>query len=154
MDDLLLPGTIPGLLRLCSPVRRRNHGDLALQESSCILRIGPDARYDIGAPGVLAWIPGALLALDLTDATGRAHAVWWWRVTLHPDLQWRANPEWGGGYSLEGLRQFASDGQYRDLLADLNPDDDRRLPDGSRWVDAVALARVCRHVARERGFNV
>jgi hypothetical protein len=37
-------------------------------------------------------------------------------------------------------------------LAALNPNDGRRLPDGSRWVDAAALAAVARHVAdlRER----
>ena len=33
------------------------------------------------------------------------------------------------------------------LLADLDPNDDRRLPDGSRWVDAEALRRVVLHVA-------
>jgi hypothetical protein len=31
-------------------------------------------------------------------------------------------------------------------LADLAPADDTRLPDGSRWVDAAALAAVTRHV--------
>ena len=33
-------------------------------------------------------------------------------------------------------------------LADLDPTDDTRLPDGSRRVDAIALGRVAVHVAR------
>jgi hypothetical protein len=32
-------------------------------------------------------------------------------------------------------------------LADLDPNDPRTLPDGSRWIDAEALRRVCLHVA-------
>lgn len=35
---------------------------------------------------------------------------------------------------------------YGRSLAGLDPDDDTRLPDGSRLVDALALAAVARHV--------
>lgn len=35
-------------------------------------------------------------------------------------------------------------------LGDLNAADPRRLPDGSRWVDAAALAAVARHVGGAR----
>lgn len=38
-------------------------------------------------------------------------------------------------------------------LADLDPDDDTRLPDGSRRVDALALRAVVLHVAGEEAVN-
>jgi hypothetical protein len=37
--------------------------------------------------------------------------------------------------------------QVLPALADLDPNDVRLLPDGSRWVDAEALRRVVLHVA-------
>jgi len=149
--DLTLPGTIPGLLRRCSPVAIvRNDGSVS---AFGVVVDHPSDRVkwvrvlrDHDDEGPSPW-ERECVALDLTDATGRTHAGWWWRITLHPDLPWRANPEWGGGYSLEGLTNYAGDGRYRDLLADLDPDDDTRLPDGSRRVDAEALRRVVLHVA-------
>jgi len=111
------------------------------------------------------------LHLDLTDATGRAHAAWWLArrevpVGYHLDpaavswsrapaqaacgwaLHWLARAMSGGG-SLTGSWWTGSHGSPvpTDLLADLDPDDPRLLPDGSRWVDAEALRRVVLHVA-------
>lgn len=37
---------------------------------------------------------------------------------------------------------------YEEPRAALDPADDTRLPDGSRWVDAAALALVAREVLR------
>jgi hypothetical protein len=48
------------------------------------------------------------------------------------------------------LGVFDASGQtWHDVptIADLDPTDHRRLPDGSRWVDAEALRRVVIHVA-------
>jgi hypothetical protein len=51
---------------------------------------------------------------------------------------WRVNK--GHGCEVSLAREVPS-------LAGLDPDDPRLLPDGSRWVDAEALRRVCLHVA-------
>jgi len=63
-------------------------------------------------------------------------------------MHWCARAVVGGG-SLTGTWWTGSDGSPlpRALLADLNPNDDTRLPDGSRRVDAEALRRVVLHVA-------
>lgn len=68
-----LPGDIPGLLRHCSPVLWDLDGD----EAACVVRCSPDGTYqrvdgDVGGTPELRE-----LRLDLTDATGRAHAAWW-----------------------------------------------------------------------------
>ena len=115
--------------------------------------------------------PLSRLHLDLTDATGRAHAAWWLALREVPTshhldpaavswarapaqasagwaMHWCARAVVGGG-SLTGTWWTGSDGSPlpRALLADLNPNDDTRLPDGSRRVDAEALRRVVLHVA-------
>ncbi len=133
MTDLTLPGTIPGLLRRCSPVVRADG-------SRFVLEYGDEA-----------YIRGARHpSLDLTDATGRTHASWWWRLAYLKDRDlpaehWtRTAPDFGGGYGFLGFSRFDD---YRATLADLDPDDPRTLPDGSRWVDAEALRRVVLHVA-------
>lgn len=62
----------------------------------------------------------------------------------------------GGYWSLNTRRRFAhfsADGRVGTFvpgLAALDPHDGRTLPDGSRWVDAAALAVVARHLG-ERG---
>ena len=76
MTTPTLPGTIPNLLRLCSPV--------LAPASKRVRAIGRRAivigeHLDTG--GVLL-ADGAIeaaedLALDLSDPTGRAHAAWW-----------------------------------------------------------------------------
>jgi hypothetical protein len=111
------------------------------------------------------------LALDLTDATGRAHAAWWlagvqpayhhprhspiedagvafvagsygWCLTgmhnSHLGWGWRRHP---GGQHVGPMPPGLA------CLTDLDPNDDRLIPGGSRWVDAEALRRVCLHVA-------
>lgn len=80
-DPILLPGTIPGLLRLCSPcwdllgdveaivsglpdplshARRRKYAN--------------DQHFALASGGLRH---GSLIALTLSDPTGRAHAAWW-----------------------------------------------------------------------------
>jgi hypothetical protein len=153
MIPLTLPGTIPGLLRRGSPCRRLTLGDPVMQEPVLVHAVAVRAHWtDESATepcaeirsGPLTWWPCRALALDLSDPTGRAHAGWWWRLALHPDLSWRANPEWGGVYSLAG---FAVMPELAPVVAHLDLNDPRLLPDGSRWVDAEALRLVCLHVA-------
>ena len=148
--SLVLPGTIPGLLRRGSPVvflsEDAGNGHIYPKGTMAVVDRMQDTEPRINGRSVFP----SIIGLDLTDATGRMHACWWWRITLHPNLEWRANPEWGGGYSLEGLSGYLGDGRYRALLADLSPNDERRLPDGSRWVHAEAVRRVCLHIEASR----
>lgn len=144
MTDLTLPGTIPGLLRRGSPVRME-----------WVIRNGSrfDARghvYALPETGRALWFCAHpdigcdnrafdFLRLDLTDATGRAHAAWWLDATLRkvpPHLQSWTIPMY------EGLSSA-----YPELLVHLDPAGPRALPDGTRWVDAEALRLVCLHVA-------
>lgn len=87
-------------------------------------------------------------ALWLSCTTGvRGASLGWGRWTLHAERSWGASA---------GFVTFCAPGTNagsRDprpvvpALADLDPTDDRRLPDGSRWVDAMALMHICLHLA-------
>ena len=155
---LTLPGTIPGLLRRGSPVTHIDGSRLVVVELD-----GDDAKLPSG------WAYTRLLDLDLTDATGRAHAAWWLggvgaslhlacdghrRWELHGGERPRESAcrAWEGiGPDARRLRgvppEYGWDAEDVPALATLDPADPRLLPDGSRWVDAEALRRVCLHVA-------
>ena len=176
-DTLTLPGDIPGLLRRGSPVTvltvalgpavvfRVDRDGFSVQSD--------DADEMDGAWGGYT---GSALALDLSDPTGRAHAAWWLVATLRkqrglPDVgpggMWQVDLSeqdhpcyWLHGPTDPGLsvnacpldldpddELQASDPLVAPSLADLDPKDERRLLDGSRWVDAEALRRTVLHVA-------
>ena len=153
---LTLPGTIPGLLRRGSPViddrgRRAAVTVWFVRQDFVTWTIVGDDLDEIPKWQHGEGLPAGV-ALDLTDATGRAHAAWWLahatmpqRHNQHLTASWRfENGAWslttaGGTSWWSGVRCPA--------IAHLNPDDDTRLPDGSRWVDAEALRLVCLHVA-------
>jgi hypothetical protein len=96
-------------------------------------------------PGDAGWY------IDLTDATGRAHVAWAVSEQQRPGhgaqaAFRRVGTSWGIGYpdSATGIR-FTVEGKWCasvPSLADLDPNEGTRLPDGSRRVDAEALARV------------
>ena len=168
--DLTLPGTIPGLLRKCSPVNVDGRGGGVVVDKPGdkvgwfrVLCDGCEDEPDAESR--------SCVHLDLTDATGRAHAAQWLALREVPQpyhldpaavswspapaqasrgwaIHWLARAPSGGG-SLTGSWWTGSHGSPvpSDLLADLDRDDDRRLPDGSRVVDAEALRRVVLHVA-------
>jgi hypothetical protein len=71
-NDLTLPGSIPGLLRRGSPVTHIDGSRLVVVEID-----GDNAKLPSGWVLPSGWAFTRLLALDLTDATGRAHAAWW-----------------------------------------------------------------------------
>lgn len=160
---LLLPGTIPGLLRRGSPI-------VFLIEEKVgpyIFPVGSRAVVEdviSGEPIVRGkHINPAAVALDLTDATGRAHGAWW--LARHPGASWHLDsagyrrwelhggerPQISVSRSWEGLGEEAR--RARGLWAaddcpaldELNPFDPRLLLDGSRWVDAEALRLVVLH---------
>lgn len=177
MSALTLPGSIPGLLRRGSPVTHTHDGGWV--QATVVLRAGmvtevyigqvqpPAWRVELATDSGL-WAPLGTIALDLTDATGRAHAAWWLAGRLLPGgsfelARWRFSRESIGWW----IDSKTSATRYNDVyrafwpklgqdegsrvhvpsLADIDPNDPRLLPDGSRWVDAEALRRVCLHVA-------
>lgn len=146
MSDLTLPGDIPGLLRRGSPVIYRRRQDVVCDDPGDAVYIGSvDFRVALD-----------MLALDLTDPTGRAHAAWW--LASDVSARWSpcafvasAGPSWmvtalKGGHS---VTTYGARSGWRAVpgLAGLNPNDPRTLPDGSRWADIEALRMVCLHVA-------
>lgn len=115
------------------------------------------------------------LALDLFDATGRAHLAWWiaHNIQRHPlrsEVPDAAEAPMVGSYTLRWDGAFIISGRVGNTprlwrwvgrretvtavgdlpvvpaLATLDPNDPRTLPDGSRLVDALALAAVGRHL--------
>ena len=155
MADLILPGTIPGLLRRGSPViapvskRVRVLGRRALVEGEHL-----DTGLVLLADGALE--DASDLRLDLTDATGRAHAAWWlegqaprWRTMMAGRLggEMLRLLECVETHKFLGSDEREARGRVRLVLNDLDPNDPRLLPDGSRYVDAEALRRVVLHVA-------
>ena len=67
--------------------------------------------------------------------------TWEWAPAMD-QRRWTLSGNGGGrGWEHFGLKSVPA-------LADLDPNDDTRLPDGSRLVDALALAAVARQVLR------
>jgi hypothetical protein len=84
MSPLTLPGTIPGLLRRCSPVVAHVSmaaGDVffAAGARAVVFDVDPDAGL-LSIEG--GWFAPAQWSLDLSDPTGRAHAAWWALTTF------------------------------------------------------------------------
>jgi len=162
MNDLTLPGTIPGLLLECSPARTLR-GDAVVQGLE-------DRRFDGEEPvrgavvsyrslGYIEWLPLTKVDLLLESATGRAHAAWrlaerlgkprdatWARSWPASDARtWVLSAPGRGNSISDWSVTFVHDPEAGLMLPDAN--DSRLLPDGSRLVDALALKLVCLHVA-------
>lgn len=138
---LTLSGKIPDLLQMCSPVAK------LVQAGGVIVDVGPKGRVLTYWPETrepMEWVNPSEVFLDLTNSTGRAHAAW--RLGAHHSISHR--PDWIrklGGWE---LWSYGGGMWYQDFegpLADLDPNDPRLLPDGTRWVDAMALKLVCEH---------
>ena len=154
---LTLPGTMEGLLRRCSPVVLV--AATSWWDSKATLGIVTSVEPFEVACGT-AWEPAERrwFGLGLTDETGRTHAAWWLADRLYDDGPFVAVAIVPGSrltapYPHFGLSTITALGgeRWRALdcpaLDDLDPEDPRLLPDGSRWVDAEALRLVCLHVA-------
>lgn len=165
MEKITLPGSLPGLLRKCSPVICKSAGDGLIQ------KVRDNFAVFVSDHTHIALRASVELELDLTDATGRQHAIWWLAKQLEEsceiliELIWvctRPNlwviQKWNRQFkALKTIEQFSFDEGYCDSvicvsLSDLNSADETRLADGSRWVDAEALRRICLHVAKEKGY--
>jgi hypothetical protein len=173
VSAITLPGAIPGLLRRGSPaawVSPLWHPILVTRLDTSPLR-EPCCWVLDGEREQRATL--AEVALDLTDATGRAHAAWWLaerfreRLPLYgalgtplaaPGVLWRpgvADEAWVLGtwnsnyeawFTVPG-NSYATTVAVVEPLVGLDIRDRTLLPDGSRWVDAEALRRVVLHVA-------
>ena len=102
--------------------------------------------------------------LDLTDATGRAHAAWWalgkcyiggWpdlhtgaRLWLDPCLY--EHPAEFQCLRSQLWRVLLKGGRVHDWIGHLDFDDIRTLEDGSRWVDAEALRVLCQRIMEQK----
>lgn len=164
-EQLVLPGEWSGLLRRGSPVVVTNEkypfGIIthAYSGDAAFAVLFPGTEFDGLGEHDEYWLRN--LALDLADATGRAHAAWWLAKTCNQNW-WapgRLRRKVGGTtpkYVLRGqsrgwfAKRDAAASYVCPTLADLDPDDPRLLPDGSRLVDALALRRVCCHVAASK----
>lgn len=89
MADLTLPCDLPGLLRRGSPVRIvANDIDRIIGRSATVVHTGGGGLLvSLDGPETsrsLVTVARAV-ALDLTDATGRAHAAWWLDERIRSD---------------------------------------------------------------------
>ena len=161
MDDLTIPNPPPGMLRRGSPVwatgSREGH---QWRMPATVHRVTGRLAEVAGSH---SWVSGhhfavGGLALDLTDATGRAHAAWWLMGLLDnrhwPDVATGARL-WLGGTSermrTRAWQRMRRAARFVDMTAHLDPNDTRTLPDRSRWVDAEALRLVCLHLMENDG---
>lgn len=169
MTHLTLPGTIPGLLRRCSPVYVppvAGSPSLSWGSTGIVTRL-PDRGSDSEswpAPGhcLVSWTgddggtppdetPLARVGLSLEGATGRMHGAWWaLEHTTSPAVQralldlCRLDLPANAGIRNAAWRLLHRFCLYTGSLA---PDDPSTLADGSRRVDAEVLRLVVLHVA-------
>lgn len=154
---MILPGNIAGL-RKGSPVDY--DGDDAIMAGGkdggklVVLYFGTGRgphEYDCVDAG---WPTLSDVRLDLTDATGRAHAVW--GLAGHDDAHYIVGRGMTGGirftvkwYDFEAEKWDWKTYTFIDVpaLGRLSYDNHTRLPDGSRWMAAEAIRLVCLHVA-------
>jgi len=169
-ERITVPATLPGVVRPGTPV-------VLLRT----ITLGSFWEASPGAFGVTAWnepdetlprwwcawvpcehtesealVPVGLsdIAVDLTDATGRAHVAWAIAAALG-ECQWAPLVRWEhpDGRAQAWTMQYGANvcrfwyaGTGRGPCHDLDWHDDTRLPDGSRHVDALALRAVAMHV--------
>lgn len=172
---LTISGGYPGLLRKGSPVIYVDGSPGLMtggEKGGClVVRFRPGERHGLVSDpefegGDTGWPSMGDVELDLTDATGRAHATWWlaghpalWSVDARHMHCWKTisqdapdrllNRYWlhPVGDDKINCAKWPTTWVKVPALANLNPDDPRLCPDGSRWVDAEALRLVCHHVA-------
>lgn len=154
MSDPTIIGPAGVGLRLCSPVR-----DTTNWQPGVIVGAHHEAgwlvAFESGGHAVVRHRLHGEVALDLTTATGRAHGAWHamgldrghMRPARRISNPWReeavfvvGRPQDAGWASADIIGHPV--GAVVPALASLDPDDDTRLSDGSRVVDARALAII------------
>ncbi len=163
---LVLPGAVQGLLRPgTSPIvfmPRQRYQDALRASGSRGTFLGLDSRgwaVCVFGEEVEAH-PLSCIALDLAEATGRAHATWWLASMVMPQAVATIAWLWCMGDGRWSLRSgddwvtFRAPGSPEpslrrpevSALASLDPYDRRKLPDESWMVNAEALQLICLHV--------
>ena len=133
---------VPGKgIRHCSPVRCVSDPDRIGVVVDSHPTMGVLVLWSWGS--VCAWRDRDSIALDLTEATGRAHAAMAITRRMEDFTGWHPwRGSWGNGEVMWGAPGAHSADVHLPALADLDITDDTRLHDGSRLVDAMALAIV------------
>jgi len=178
-DKITLPGSIPGLLRRCSPVI--NTGVLRakfMEEGIIVSRVERRKGIEVAFDNDESLMSRQeQFALDLEDPTGRQHAIWWLaenaiskagKLAFVSLTHIRFATGWYNRWNLmaddfrneidgtEMISFWKYDGSLYNIaiesLKDLDSGNETKLGDGSLWVDAEALRRICLHVAKERGM--
>jgi len=157
MNKPILLGGIPEIFRQGSPVVLNA---FALRHAGTRGTVHDIANHhaSVALDGieVVAICPLNALSLDLTEATGRAHAAWW----LASQVKWWVEEP---NYTTATWRRWANQGGF-DFRWGLGPshtwpDDhvgfgslhhsnETRLPDNSLWVGAESLRRICMHTRK------
>lgn len=115
--EVLAMPVVAGVLRRGSPIiatrsvpyrlRKGQRGIVAKLERRNVWHVVPDVPYRYGSP-----VQRHVLAIDLTDATGRAHLAWWvagqvrtsYGGALDPAEGVRWHRSWRGHWELHGQR--------------------------------------------------
>jgi len=153
MAALTVPATLPGVVRVGTPLAGSCVAVSAVHEDDAGVLYCMVARDPMESHGAINPEPLCDLHVDLTDATGRAHVAWAVAAALGVNPS-RCSPRWIGttprpGWAIDGGENYVYRRYYRSFDAfngKLDPHDNTRLPDGSRWVDAEALRLVALHV--------
>jgi len=158
-ERLRIPATRALLEGWCGPVLERGTRVIACG-------ITPKGLCDVAVPstGRFGCVPIALISLDASHAEVRDRVCRVLAATLYTDGPHSSacvvpgRRGLGGAPGLlfglltvtpeDGDRWRWFDDDRAPALAALDPNDDTRLPDGSRLVDALALAAVAREVTR------
>ena len=131
-----------------------NHWGPADDRSYFLVCIRDFEDVDFEDSGHIESVTQAKWGVDLTDATGRAHLVLA-IIDAVCDVMKRTHRNWPfcsmsrawiPGQNVNWWAVGSVPTEWRRICAHLNLNDDTRLPDGSRWVDAEALRLVGLHV--------
>lgn len=80
MNEHTLPGDLPGLVRRGAPVMLMHRVGVVVEDPlgcTSVLVVVEAGEDDESEPAAMSCISLSRLALDLTDPTGRIHALWW-----------------------------------------------------------------------------
>lgn len=165
---LLLPATRELLEGWCGPGLLDNEPVLVDGDNGCVIRLdGTPLDYDTSYLPVVfdAYMRSrGTLRLDLSraecrDRVARVVAAGRWPMQVQSTaLRWGTRIPEERAWVLGGAWVYTSCVEEPDevlvtALADLDPTDDTRLSDGSRLVDALALAAVARQVLTPGGSD-
>jgi hypothetical protein len=153
MAALTVPATLPGVLRVGTPL-------LWCGEPCLYLRPTGDPIYGDSVVVSIEHTIARLVvlpecAVNLTDATGRAHVAWAVAAALGAPFPTQATfmasvtggpPDWVCEWPETHIEDSMGCKAWAPAFVGHNINDDTRLPDGSRWVDAEALRLVALHV--------